>query len=74
MEIYLSFIAFPLDNLYAEMTAGQRRVGRLELRSCRRDLKFTVTDPDEWEQLACNHSKWRSAVQGGDEVSKPSDC
>jgi hypothetical protein len=58
----------PKDMLYGELATGNRPTGRPALRYkdvCKRDLKTTGIDPQNWEQLAGDRSGWRQAVRGG---------
>ena len=58
----------PKDVLYRELTTGHLSVGRPALRFkdiCRRDLKLTDIDVDNWEVLADDLSRWRHATREG---------
>ena len=54
------------DLLYGQLTSGCRPVGRPALRYknvCKRDLKLTEIDPDNWEKLADDRDDWRLPVR-----------
>ena len=58
----------PKDVLYGELASGRRPVGRPMLRFkdvCKRDLKLTNINPDNWESIADDRSGWRHAVWVG---------
>ena len=53
----------PKDLLYGRLIAGERNLGRPQLRyrdTCKRDMKELGMDINNWEELATDRSKWRS--------------
>ena len=58
----------PKNVLYAELATGKPPAGRPALRFqdvCKRDFILADIDPGTWEQIADDHSAWRSVVQKG---------
>ena len=54
------------DVLYGELATGHCPAGRPSLPFkdvCKHDLKLADVDPGSWEQIADDHSAWRSAVR-----------
>ena len=55
----------PKDVLYRELTSGQRSIGCPQLRYkdvCKRDMKALNININSWEDLAANHTSWRSML------------
>ena len=55
----------PIDVLYGELTSGQRSIGCPQLRYknvCKRDMKALNININSWEDLATNHTSWRSML------------
>ena len=53
------------DILYRQLKIGHRLLGRPMLRFkdvCKRDMKLTGIDPNNWESLADDRNNWRNAV------------
>ena len=53
------------DVLYGELTSGQRSTGHPQLRykdACKRDIKVLNININSWEDLAANHTSWRSML------------
>ena len=53
------------DILYRELTSGQRSTGCPQLRykdACKRDMKVLDININYWEDLAANHTSWRSTL------------
>ena len=58
----------PKDLLYGELATGRRPVGRAVLRFkdvCKRDLKLTSIDMNNWESFAADRNGWHHAVNSG---------
>ena len=58
----------PKSILYGELSVGQRRKGRPQMRFidvCKRDLKSTNINPNTWESSAANRVLWRASVKTG---------
>ena len=56
------------DLLDGKLASGCRPVGRPALRYknvCKRDLKLTDINPDNWEKLADDRDDWHLAVRNG---------
>ena len=55
----------PKDILYRELTSGWRSTGHLQLRyknACKRDIKALNININSWENLAADHTSWRSIL------------
>ena len=55
----------PKDILYGELNSGQRSTGHLQLRykdAYKRDMKALNININSWEDLAANHTSWRSML------------
>ena len=58
----------PKSILYGELSEGQRRKGRPQMRFidvCKRDFKATNIDPNTWESSAADRVLWRASVKTG---------
>ena len=56
----------PKDILYGELAAGQRGLGRPQLRYkdvCKRDMKAVCININSWEDLTADRTSWRSTLQ-----------
>ena len=63
----------PKDLLYGKLAQGTRDKGRPHLRFkdvCKRDMKAVGIDPDEWEDLAQDRSRWRQELTHGLKVGE----
>ena len=55
----------PKDILYGELASGQRGIGCLQLRykdACKRDMRALDININSWEELAADHTSWRSML------------
>ena len=55
----------PKDILYGELASGQRGIGRPQLRykdACKRDMRALDININSWEELAADHTSWRSTL------------
>ena len=55
----------PKDVLYGELTTGQRSTSCPQLRyndACKRDMKALDININSWEDLAADHTSWRSML------------
>ena len=55
----------PKDILYGGLASGQRGSGCLQLRykdACKRDMRALDININSWEDLAANHTSWRSML------------
>ena len=55
----------PKDILYRELASGQRGIGCPQLRykdACKRDMRALDININSWEELAADHTSWRSTL------------
>ena len=61
------------DLLYGGLAHGKRKTGRPYLRFkdvCKRDMKSTHIDTDDWEKLSADQNIWRQTVLNGTKLAE----